>query len=553
MSTVSSISSSNGLAAAVDGKGTNLDVAAPAAVAIPGIAPYSRPHPLLLPEIVSTVMEFLAHDKRALCAAVRAHPTCAAHGLRLLWSRVRDIALVRVAEVRRHLYARHIEALTLSALHTFGAGLEFPRLRHVTLLTNYRDAMTDDSSDDDDSDSLADREPISDTDDSDDDAGLHRFNGNGSFGVSDDRKAEQLDELCCWLPPSVTSIRVAGDDDRVDAKLLCCFAQRPNLAALVLRPAYLLSAEHMRAVLDAAAAVNAAVPDDDVGDGGEVVGEAEGQKAVARSSTRREPPFVNLRSFEGRVAADAVPLLAKALRQRTTRLKLSVERSNGSASSSCTDVLSVVCSVHALTELTLSLRDFTLSNADIALLRVLKSLRVLAVSGEPSSLTRGLHHYDHANSDTDGDDDYDDDDDDMDFGFGIHAPVTISSTLVAPGFSDAELRALLRGGFGQQLRRFTWRVADALTPRALGVVGECCPLLQHLTLQGHYDLLALADAHPGKSPIFPVLETLRISSVQVPLESTVSGTRLVAFSPCTTTSFTHPMFLFCSFACSFPP
>jgi hypothetical protein len=495
--------------------GTNAAAAADAPVVVadaPPAAATLRRHPLLLPEIVGLVMQHLLDiDERRFLVALRTHPTWAEHGLGELWYERADRTLLGLPAERRQFYAQYIVRLTLSAPHQIEdvTALQFPRLRHVTLEMetrfidkekrrgkedvvggNLNDSLGSDDDDDDDDEDSSDVDDADTSDDDHDDIGDEESDDEGdddgvgtgddegdndiddaviedavieflrtkllkgSMVVTDDCRTKQLDILCAWLPESVTSVRIVGDDVRGDSKLLRFFAGRPALERLSLRPQYLLTADDIRTLSSAAATTAAGAVDNTAhnGSGGE------GAAAAAEGK-----PFSGLLTFEGRLPTEAVPLLTDALPTlKTKRLTLTVENHGAHRQPDAGGrLMRAVCALRAIAHLHLVLRDVTLSNADIMELRNLTGLRTLTVWGGPGGAgpddvvgARDDAGDDIDNSDDDGDGEDDDDDEEagdanevwfLDKTYDADDDMLINET--RPYFDGC-----LRGGYGARAR-----------------------------------------------------------------------------------------------------
>ncbi len=192
-------------------------------------------------------------------------------------------------------------------------------------------------------------------------------------------------------------------------------------------------------------------------------GHVDALSAVAES----QPLFAELRSLDASVVASSMTRAVALLpRSSMRRLKLRVFTADPllhwPVTAPVATRLPELCSLH------LTCVGSRLSNADIAALQALRRLRELAVDNDaPERLV---------------------------FGY-----------VFAPDFGDAELAQLLASL--AQLRRFKWVVMDKRSPRAFRVVGECCPLLEELTLSGECEAEALEDA---TGAVFPRLKTLDI-------------------------------------------
>ena len=95
-------------------------------------------NPLLPPEVLSIVMEYLRSDASALWSALLVNKTWAVEAIRVLWEKPPVAALAAIDEDRRQFYARQVHELNFSgdedgAKHSTFRNLEFPLLNDVTI------------------------------------------------------------------------------------------------------------------------------------------------------------------------------------------------------------------------------------------------------------------------------------------------------------------------------------------------------------------------------------------------------------------------------------
>lgn len=93
---------------------------------------------ILLPEILSKVMEYLRYDATTLRSALLVNKAWAAEAIRVLWEKPPVAALVAIGEEHRQFYARQVRELIFGgdedgAEHSNFRNLEFPRLRRITI------------------------------------------------------------------------------------------------------------------------------------------------------------------------------------------------------------------------------------------------------------------------------------------------------------------------------------------------------------------------------------------------------------------------------------
>ncbi len=95
---------------------------------------YTPPHPLIVPELVSIVLNHLGDDKSDLFSAMLVHPTLNLHARPLVWRSVDlDEAFAGISGERRQLYADLVRTLAVAACgdqnFVDNPPLSFPRLR----------------------------------------------------------------------------------------------------------------------------------------------------------------------------------------------------------------------------------------------------------------------------------------------------------------------------------------------------------------------------------------------------------------------------------------